>query len=123
RGVVLDDAGYVALFENPTTHQTQNAREGDMLDGGMIMHLTLHGFEFAVGEKKSEVAIGQNLQGETVAPPVLPNPTAVAATPPAGQKDGGSRTGARAVRRHSRGGDGRGRAGECRDRALRSIGK
>lgn len=58
-----------------------------MLDGGMIMHLTLHGFEFAVGEKKSEVAIGQNLQGETVAPPVLPNPTAVAATPPAGQKD------------------------------------
>jgi hypothetical protein len=87
RGVVLDDGGYVAIFEDAITHQTQNVREGASFGGGSIRNLTLHGFDYVAAERRVTVAIGQNLQGEFVAPPAVPKPTVVAEAPAAAAKD------------------------------------
>ena len=74
RGVVLRDGTYIAIFEDPATHQHQDMREGDVVGGGKVTGITLHGFSFKMPDKVIQVAVGQNLRGEVVPPPAPPPP-------------------------------------------------
>ena len=81
RGVVHQEDGFVAIFEDPATNQVQRIRAGDALGGATVSRITLRGVELSSPAKLQAVAIGENLAGETVVPPVVEQPTADAPTP------------------------------------------
>jgi hypothetical protein len=82
RGVVHEDEGYVAVFEDLATNQIQHIRAGEAVAGLMVSRITMRGVELSSPAKLQAVAIGENLAGEAVvAPPVVEQPTAAAPTP------------------------------------------
>jgi len=64
-GVVGDDATFVALVEDTSSHKTVRLRVGDAVGRGHVQRITLHGIEYGGEGGIARVEVGQTLSGGT----------------------------------------------------------
>ncbi|HZN66932.1 MAG TPA: hypothetical protein VFB66_16700 [Tepidisphaeraceae bacterium] len=67
-GVLCPDEQFIAFAENRSTGQVMILHQGDEVAQGRVALITLDSLTFAQGSKVTEIRVGQNLAGETVAP-------------------------------------------------------
>jgi hypothetical protein len=67
-GVLCPDEQFVAFAENRSTGQVMILHQGDEVAQGRVAAITLDSLTFVQGSKVTEIRVGQNLAGETVAP-------------------------------------------------------
>ena len=64
-GVVEDDAKFIALVEDTSSHKTLRLRVGDAVGRGHVQRITLHGIEYGADGGIAQVEVGQTLSGGT----------------------------------------------------------
>lgn len=64
-GVVAEDATFVALVEDTTSHKLTRVRVGDPLGRGRVSDISLHGINYEADGGIAQIAVGQTLNGQT----------------------------------------------------------
>jgi len=91
KGVVQAGADFTAFIENQAAKQVTQAMVGDAVARGRIKSIDLDAIVYEVGGDSRRIEVGQNLNGEVVAPPATqPSPSAPPpdVQAPAGPPDG-----------------------------------
>jgi hypothetical protein len=77
KGVVGAGADFTAFIENQAARQVIQAVVGDAVARGRIKSIDLDAIVYEVGGNSRRIEVGQNLNGEVVAPPATqPSPSA-----------------------------------------------
>lgn len=73
-GVVAEDAIFVALVEDTTSHKLMRVRVGDQLGRGRVSEISMHGLNYEADGGIAQVAVGQTLSGATALAKADPKP-------------------------------------------------